>query len=149
MKILLLKDVYSVGRAGDVKDVADGYFRNFLLPRQLAKIATVETLKEVDDIRKQSELRMSSDRKFFEDMLETLKTQQITLFRKANDEGNLFGSITPKDILVELEKLGYKGLEERFIFIDPPIKTVSTHQVTLRPAQGIEGVIEIIVEKSA
>ena len=132
-----------------MKEVSDGYFRNFLFPRHLAKHATTDVLKEAGEIRKQSGQRVASDRKQFVEMLEVLKTRPIKISRKANEEGHLFGSVTPKDILDELEKQGYKGLEDRHIHIDPAIKTVGTHQITVRPMPELEGVVEIIVEKNA
>lgn len=148
MKVVLLKNVDKVGKAGDIVNVADGFFRNLLLPKKLAKIATPAAQKEAATIRARAEEEAKKSREEVSTLLEKAKGEQFLIQKKANEEGHLFGSVTEQDILEVLKQKGYTGLEEDHIRIEAPIKTLGAHNVTLRFSQGLEGVITITVEKS-
>ncbi len=98
MKVLLLKDVYKLGRAGDVKRVAAGYGRNYLLPQGLAVLATPGALKQVEHIRKQAEVNRTVMNKELSGVADILSDLVLTFPAKAGETGKLYGSITSQMI---------------------------------------------------
>jgi large subunit ribosomal protein L9 len=131
MKIILLDDVNKVGRRGEVKDVSDGYARNFLIPRKLALSATTGNLKNIGHIKRQAEDkagRIRSDAESLRDRIEALTYEEQ---RQASEEGKLFGSVTAQDIV---DFLGQRGVsvERRRVVLDEPIKTLGETPVVLR-----------------
>ena len=144
-----MKDVQNVGKGGDVKDVSDGYFRNFLLPRRLAKLATAGTIKEAETIQKRSAEHAIKKHDELVAMIAKLPDEHVVLERKASEEGKLFGSITEKDIVEALHKKGFTSIEEKHIVLEAPIKSVGEHMVKIHISQELEGVVKLTVEKSA
>ncbi|PJE64129.1 MAG: 50S ribosomal protein L9 [Candidatus Ryanbacteria bacterium CG10_big_fil_rev_8_21_14_0_10_43_42] len=147
MKVILEKDVPKVGRAGDIRNVADGYFRNFLMPRRLAKIATPALEKQAEVIQKR---RIGEDEKRKEEykiLVEKLNTEEIHIAEKANEEGHLFGSVSEDDIVRVLHERGYNLIEKHHILLSEHIKTSGMHEVPLEFAGNITGVIRLVVDK--
>lgn len=131
MKIILLDDVAKVGRRGEVRDVSDGYARNFLIPKKLALTATPGNLKGLDHIRKQQEAkagRIKSDAEVLRDRIEALIVEER---RNASEEGKLFGSVTAQDI-VEFLGRNQIHVERRRVHLDDPIKSLGETTVTIR-----------------
>jgi large subunit ribosomal protein L9 len=131
MKVILLDDVSKLGRRGEVRDVADGYARNFLIPKKLALSATAGNLKNLDHIRRQQDAkatRVKSDADAFRARLEAL-TFEVT--RQASEEGKLFGSVTSQDVADFLHAKGLE-VERRRIHLDEPIKALGEHTVGIR-----------------
>jgi large subunit ribosomal protein L9 len=131
MKIILLDDVTKVGRRGDVKDVSDGFARNFLIPKKLALSATAGNLKNLDHIKRQQDAkagRIKADAEALRARIEGLAYEER---RQASEEGKLFGSVTPQDIA---EFLGRHGVtvERRRIQLDDPIKSLGATAVPIR-----------------
>jgi large subunit ribosomal protein L9 len=131
MKIILLDDVSKVGRRGEVKDVSDGYARNFLIPKKLALSATTGNLKNLGHIKQQAEDkagRIRSDAESLRDRIEALAYEE---HRQASEEGKLFGSVTAQDIV---DFLGQHAVtvERRRILLDEPIKTLGETPVAIR-----------------
>jgi large subunit ribosomal protein L9 len=109
MKVLLLKDVYKLGRAGDVKKVADGYGRNFLLPQRLAMLATPGALKQVERIRAKAEIRRSALNEELQGVSEEIQGLTLTFGVKAGETGKLYGSVTTQNVADALqEKVRYE-----------------------------------------
>lgn len=104
MKVLLMKDVYKLGRAGDIKKVADGYGRNFLLPQKLAVLATEGALKQVQKIKAQAEISRNAQNNELSGVAEQIKAVTLTFPAKAGDTGKLYGSITTQDIASALSE---------------------------------------------
>ena len=102
MKVMLVKDVYKLGRAGDIKKVADGYGRNFLIPQGFAVLATEGALKQVQKIKAQAEVRRSSQNNELKGLADAIKDVTLTFAAKAGDTGKLYGSITTQDIATAL-----------------------------------------------
>jgi large subunit ribosomal protein L9 len=131
MKIILLDDVAAVGRRGEVRDVSDGYARNFLLPKRLAMAATAGNLKNLDHIRKQQDAK--ADR--IHDQAESLRARIEALVceerRQASEEGKLFGSVTAQDIVDYLDGQGVK-IERRRVLLADPIKALGETAVAIR-----------------
>jgi large subunit ribosomal protein L9 len=147
MKVILEKDVPKVGRAGDVRNVADGYFRNFLMPRGLAKMGTKRLLQEAE---KRQKMRGDEDEKRtgdYKTLLEKLNTEELVIQEKMNEEGHLFGSVTEDDILRTLHEKGYKLIEARHIVLNEHIKTGGLHEVPIEFTKDITGVARVNIEK--
>ena len=131
MKVILLDDVQSVGRRGEVRDVSDGYARNFLLPKKLALNATPGNLKNIGHIKKQQEAkadRIRGDADGLRGRIEGLTYEER---RQASEEGKLFGSVTSQDIADFLGRQGVK-IERRRIHLDEPIKSLGETTVLVR-----------------
>ena len=131
MKVILLEDVSKVGRRGEVRDVSDGYARNFLIPKKLALGATAGNLKNLDHIKKQANAkadRAKSDAEGVRAQIEALAYEER---RQASEEGKLFGSVTSQDLVDFLAKHGVK-VERRRVQLDEPIKTLGETSVSVR-----------------
>jgi large subunit ribosomal protein L9 len=131
MKVILLEDVNKVGRRGDVRDVSDGYARNFLIPKKLALGATAGNLKNLDHIKKQAIAkadRAKADAEAVRAQIEALAYEER---RQASEEGKLFGSVTSQDLVDFLAKHGVK-VERRRVQLDEPIKTLGETSVPVR-----------------
>jgi large subunit ribosomal protein L9 len=131
MKVILLDDVSKVGRRGEVRDVSDGYARNFLLPKKLALTATPGNLKNLDHIKTQQQAkadRVKGDAETLATRIESLAYEER---RQASEEGKLFGSVTAQDIVDFLQRNGVK-VERRRLQLDEPIKALGETPVTIR-----------------
>jgi large subunit ribosomal protein L9 len=145
MKVLLLKDVYNLGRAGDVKKVADGYGRNFLLPKGMAVLATAGMLKQADRIRttatKVREL-VNAEKSGLSEQLANLELKFIT---KAGESGKLFGSITQQMIVDAIkEKLNVEI--DRHQVESQPLRDVGEHKVRIRLTFDLIPQVKVLVE---
>lgn len=131
MKVLLLEDVYNLGRAGDQKKVADGYGRNFLLPQNLAVLATPGALKQADHIREQANTRRAALNQELGGMAEQLAEVELTFPAKASETGKLYGSITTQMIADRVnEDLGF-DIDRRQLDTQP-IRSLGEHMVNAR-----------------
>ncbi|TSC80895.1 MAG: large subunit ribosomal protein L9 [Parcubacteria group bacterium Gr01-1014_29] len=146
MQIILLKQVDNLGGVGDIKDVAAGFFRNFLMPRGLAKPATPAGIKEVEVLRARAALQDAKDREHFLKILDALKNEHLVVFRKATPEGHLFGSVTEHDVAELLSKKGYADLE-KYIRLEDHIKALGTYSVVLQFDQDSHGSLLLAVER--
>ena len=131
MEVILKQDVEKLGNRGDVVNVADGYGRNYLLPRKFAMEATAAN-KAVIEQMKQSAIRKSAKEKIeAEQVAARMNDIVLTFERKAGGEGQLFGSVTSADIAQQLAAQGYE-IERRRIHLDEPLKTVGEYHVPIR-----------------
>jgi large subunit ribosomal protein L9 len=131
MRVILLDDVAKLGRRGEVRDVSDGYARNFLIPQKLALVATPGQLKNLAHITSQQEAkatRIKADAESLRASIEALTYEQR---RQASEEGKLFGSVTSQDVADFLTANGIK-VERRRIVLDEPIKSLGEHRVAVR-----------------
>ncbi len=131
MKVILLDDVAKVGRRGEVRDVSDGFARNFLIPKKLALTATAGNLKGLDHIQKQQEAkadRIKADAEALRGRIEALVYEER---RQASEEGKLFGSVTAQDVVDFLQQHTVK-LERRRVHLDEPIKALGESVVAIR-----------------
>ena len=131
MKVILLDDVAKVGRRGEVRDVSDGYARNFLIPKKLALSATAGNLNNLEHIKRQQDAKASR----VKGDAESLKTRIEALVyedrRQASEEGKLFGSVTSQDLVEFLDKHGLK-VERKRVQLDEPIKMLGESLVPIR-----------------
>ena len=145
MEVILKQDVESLGHRGDVVRVADGYGRNYLLPKKFAIEATVAN-KVVIEQMKQSAIRKSAKEKVEADSVATKLNEVVLTFeRKAGGEGQLFGSVTSADIAQALEHQGYT-IERRRIHLDEPLKTVGEFHVPVRLHREVTAHVQVNVK---
>jgi large subunit ribosomal protein L9 len=147
MKIILLDDVAKVGRRGEVRDVSDGYARNFLIPKKLALTATSGNLKNLDVIKRQQDakaVRIKTDAESLRARIEGLAYEEK---RQAGEEGKLFGSVTSQDIAAFLDQHKL-GIDRRRISLDEPIKTLGEHMVTVRLHTDVTAQLRVTVVRS-
>jgi large subunit ribosomal protein L9 len=131
MKVILLDDVPKLGRRGEVRDVADGYARNYLIPKKLALSATSGNLKNLDHLRRQQESKAERIKTGAVALRDQIEALTYTEQRQASDEGKLFGSVTAQDVVEFLEQQGIT-VERRRVHLDEPIKALGEHTVPVR-----------------
>jgi large subunit ribosomal protein L9 len=144
MKVILLDDVAKLGRRGEVRDVSDGYARNFLIPKKLALGASAGNLKNLEHIKQQQDskaLRIKGDAEGLQQRIEALTYEER---RQASEEGKLFGSVTSQDLVDFLGAHGIK-IERRRIQLDEPIKTLGETTVPIRLHTDITAQLKISV----
>lgn len=131
MKVLLIKDVYKLGRAGDMKKVADGYGRNFLIPQGMAVLATPGALKQADRIRQQATERRAVVNEEMTAIAEVLAKVQLSFGARAGETGKLYGSITSQDIADQiLEKSGVTIKRQQIDM--QPLRSLGDHVIHIR-----------------
>jgi large subunit ribosomal protein L9 len=145
MKIVLTQEVRELGAPGDVVEVADGYARNFLLPRKLGLRATKGALKQVEMIRSTREIREVRDLEQAKDIAAKLGSLQVRVQAKAGEGGRLFGQVTTAQIAEAVKKAGGPKIDRKRLHIDSPIKSVGSHVVHLRLHPEVEAAITVSV----
>ncbi len=132
MKLIFLQNVKGVGKAGDIKDVSDGYARNFLIPRKLAQAATAASAKKAEELKKIQVALDHKSKASAEELAAKLKDQVIEFKESANPEGHLYGSIDSKRIAHELK------ISPDMVELQHAIKTTGDHPVVIKLYQTIE-----------
>jgi large subunit ribosomal protein L9 len=131
MKVILIEDVKDVGTMGDVADVREGYARNFLFPRKLAKPSTDGNLKVIEDIKKKKNLIVVKEKKEAEQLKEKLSLISCTISVEAGEDDKLFGSVTTQDIMKAFELEGFL-IDKKKINLDDPIKKLGVYHVSIK-----------------
>ena len=146
MKVLLLKDVYKLGRAGDIKKVADGYGRNFLIPQGLAMLATAGALKQVDKIRSQAEVRRTEQNSELKDLAAQINGLSLVFHAKAGETGKLYGSITTQDVATAItEKVRYEVKKQQVDM--QPIRVLGEYTVHVRLTMDLVPEVKLTVHR--
>lgn len=145
MELILREDVEKVGSRGSVVKVADGYARNYLLPKRLAVPATEANRKIVDQEREAYLRREAKATVDAEDLAKLLANVTLTFRHRVGENDHLFGSVTAKDISDALEAQKFH-IERRRIHLDEPIRTVGEHKVTLRLHRDVSTEINVVVQ---
>lgn len=146
MEVILLKDVPSLGKAGTIVNVSNGYARNFLIPRDFAVIATAGNKKRIEEIKKIEQKKRDKILKDAESIKQALEGKTVTIHAEVGEQGKLFGSITAGDITEALRKEGIE-LDKRMIELEEPIKAPGEYPVLLKLSSSIQTTIKVIVEK--
>ena len=147
MQVVLRTDVPDLGKKGDVIDVADGYARNYLVPRGLAMKASKGAAEQATVMRRSRDVKDARERGAAEEVATKLVPQVIKLTSRAGGEGRLFGSVTTTDVAeAVLAQTGIE-LDRRKLHLDEPIRAVGTHRVTVRLHSDVE--FPVTVEVSA
>jgi large subunit ribosomal protein L9 len=146
MKVLLIKDVYKLGRAGDIKKVADGYGRNFLLPQKMAVLATPGALKQVEKIRSQAEVRRTEQNSELKDLSNQINGLILVFAAKAGETGKLYGSITTQDIANAIQEKSRFEVKKQQIDMQP-IRNLGEFTVHVRLTMDLVPEVKVIVHR--
>jgi len=138
MKVVLRKDLEQVGKKGDIVDVADGYARNYLVPKGLAFTASPGVEAQATAMRRGRDLRDASDRAAAETVAKTLVPKVITITHRAGAEGKLFGSVTTTEIAEAIQAQAGIEIDRRKLHLDEPIKSVGQHLVPAKLHADVE-----------
>jgi large subunit ribosomal protein L9 len=148
MKIILTQEIRQLGSPGDVVEVADGYARNYLIPRGLAQRATKGAMKQVDTIKRTREVREVRDREKAVELATTLGGLKIRVQAKAGDGGRLFGQVTPQAVADAIVKAGGPKVDKRRLQMEGPIKSLGVHNASLRLHPEVEADLSIEVVRA-
>jgi len=146
MKIILLDDVNALGRRGDVRDVADGYARNYLLPQKLALHATAANMKNLEGIKARQESRASKLKGDAQAQAQAIEALHFAQSRQASDEARLFGSVGRADVAEFLSQNGLE-IERRRIGLEEPIKTLGEFSVPIRLHPEVTAQLKVSVTR--
>ena len=146
MIVILLKDVKGTGKAGEIVKVSDGYARNMLIPRGMAKEATDGNVRSLEKAKAVQAQKDADAKAAAEKLAEELKDKEIVIRTKGGEGGKLFGSITSKDIEAAVkEQLGVK-IDKKKIQMESPIKHIGSFEVPVKLVGGVAAVIRVKVE---
>jgi large subunit ribosomal protein L9 len=142
---ILLQDVDNVGQRGEVVDVSPGYLRNFLLPRKLAHAATPGALAEAKRRMEAAEQAARDAAERAQENAALLSRTVLTIPQPAGEDGRLFGSVTPDDIVKAIKQARGLNIDRRKVHLDQPIRTTGTHMVTIDVHDGVTADVKTIV----
>jgi large subunit ribosomal protein L9 len=145
VKIILNQEVRGLGAPGDIVEVADGYGRNYLLPRNLARLATAGAVRQAEGIRARRIEREIADLEQARTVAAHLESLRVVIPAKAGKEGRLFGSITTPQIVDAVAKTGGTQIDRRRIHLDTAIKNTGPHQITVRLHPEVEATMTVEV----
>ena len=148
MQIILQEDVEKLGSRGQIVEVAEGYARNFLLPRNLALPASAGNLKRLEKIRSTLAKRTATEREAAQKMADALNTVTITLSRKAGENDQLFGSVTSADLATALAGQGHE-VDKRRIQLAEPIKLLGEYTVPVKLYTDVTAQFKVVVNREA
>jgi large subunit ribosomal protein L9 len=148
MRVVLRADLPTLGKRGDVCEVADGYGRNYLLPKGLAIPATAGVQSQANAMRRSRDLRDTRDREAAETIARTLVPVVIRIPAKAGSEGRLFGSVTAADVADAVAAQTKVVLDRRRLHLDEPIKSLGTHEVPVKLHAEVEFRVTVDVVKA-
>jgi large subunit ribosomal protein L9 len=149
MKVLLTQTVKNVGKPGDIKEVADGYARNYLIPRGFAAVATAAAVKQAEAQRAAEQRREEKNVAENQKLAATLGETAVVLRAKAGAQGRMYGAITAADIATAIElKLG-QPIDRHRIELEGPIRTLGEHKVPVRVARDLVPEITVTIESES
>lgn len=145
MKVILKENIKGVGQKYEVKNVADGYANNFLIPRKLAEYASPEAVKKAEILKSTMAAEIEIKEKLTEKQIEMLKGVKIVLKKKGNEKGHLFEKIHPEEIAAALKEQAKIELDAEFLNFEKPIKEVGEHTVSVQVGKN-KGEFKVVVE---
>jgi large subunit ribosomal protein L9 len=145
MKVILQKTVERLGDPGDVADVADGYARNFLIPRGLAIRAEKGAIRHAESLKRAHEARTKARKGEFEALAAQLIRAPVVVTARVGEEGRLFGSVTAADIAEALSTQAGVPVDRRDVHLEEPIRSVGTHEVTVHLHPEVDPVVTVDV----
>jgi len=147
MEVILTQDVPGLGVAGEIKTVADGYGRNYLIPKGLAILATRSALKQIADLQRTIEKRRARQRGSMQVLAEKLEGLTLTFTVKVGEGDRLYGSITSSDIAEAIQQAIGEEVDRRRIMLDRPIKTLGDHPVSIRLMADLVPEVIVVVKR--
>ena len=146
MKVLLLQEVKGVGEAGQVKEVAEGYARNYLIPKKLAVAATPAALKEHEQRQAAEKKRQAKIDEEMRELGKKISASSVTIRSKVGEGGKLYGSVTTADVAEAMERQLGLAVDKRKIEIEEPIRHVGEYKVPVKLSKNVGATITVIVE---
>ena len=144
MKVILTKDLDNLGRAGSLVEVKTGYGRNYLLPRNLAVLATAKNIRQLEHQKAGILSRAAKEKQNMSAMAQKLSAIEVKLSRKVGEQNKLFGSVTSKDIHEQLVNQGYE-VERKQIHLPEPLKEVGTHEVEVKLHAEVSAKVKVTI----
>ena len=144
MKVILTKDLDELGLEGDIVKVADGYARNFLIPKKIAMEANRQNIKYMETQKRKIEIKRLKAKEDAEKIKEQMADVMVTISQKAGEEEKLYGSVTSMDIANHLEEQGIT-IDRRKIILDKPIKALGEYDVPIKLYPEVTGLIKVVV----
>ena len=144
MKILLIKDVKGLGKAGEIKNAKDGYARNYLIPKGFAKLATDEVIKQWQEEQKKKEEELKTELDKLNKLKEKIQNTKIIIKHKLGANGHLYGAITNKEVAEHLKEKGIE-IDKKSIEMKQ-IKAVGEYSVDIKLGHGIYAKLDLVVE---
>jgi large subunit ribosomal protein L9 len=148
MEVILKEDVATLGSRGDVVKVADGYGRNFLLPRKLAIEASTGNKKVIEQMRAAAVRRSAKEKAHAEELSKQFDGLSVSFHRKSGENDQLFGSVTSADIAEALEKKGF-NIDRRKIQLHEPLKTMGEFTIPVKLHKDVTTHLKVVIEKEA
>ena len=146
MKVVFLEEVFGTAVPGEVKEVKNGFARNYLLPRGLAVPATKSAMQQADALSKKEEKRQAQLDSDAQKLIEKLEGQQITITARVGEQGRLYGSVTSADIAAKLATVFDGEFDRRRVLLPAPIREVGSHPVTIRLTRNVSHQMNVEVE---
>ena len=146
-KVVLLQNIKGYGLIGDVKNAADGYAKNYLLPNKIAKLLTAGTLKEIEILKKKASIMVEVEKKNAEAVAKQLSEIVIKISRKASDHDTLFDGIDGADISSEIKAMTRIEVSEDMIKLEDKIKKVGNYDIEIELMHSIKTVVKLEVVK--
>ena len=144
MKVILQKDIPSLGDAGDIKEVAEGFARNYLLPKKLVIIANESSKKAIEHQKKLIKIKKDKRKKSSEQIAQSMSGIELTITAQVGEEGKLFGSVTSMDIAKGLKEKGFE-IDKRKILLDAPIKQEGEFKISIKLEEGLTASVKVNV----
>lgn len=148
MKVILLQDVKSLGKKGELVKASDGYARNFLFPKGLAKEANAQAMNELKNAENAKQHKIETDIKKANEAKAMLEGETFKMTAKAGNGGRLFGSVTPKEISAEIKKQKGIDVDKRKITLDADIKAFGTYNAEIKLYNGIIAKVKVQVSEA-
>ena len=145
MKVVLLQDVRSIGKKGELKEVSDGYARNFLLPRKLAKEANAQAMNELRNAEAAKEYKIKTETEKAQQNAELLSGKTVKIYAKPGQGGKIFGSVTPKELSEEIQKQFGVEVDKRKVIVEGDIKAFGSYNFDVKFYSGITATMTVAV----
>jgi large subunit ribosomal protein L9 len=146
MKVLLLKDVYKLGQAGDIKKVADGYARNYLIPQRLATLATQAAIKQAETLRQNAAIQRAKLNQELAGVAEALQNLRLAFPVKAGETGKLYGSVTSAQIADEIKRVSGLDVDRRNVG-HQPLREIGEYDVPVRLTTDLIPTVKVIIHR--
>ncbi len=146
MKVILRDDIEKLGSVGDIIEVADGFGRNYLLPRNLAVRATKGNLRSIEEIRKQKQFRDNKKKKEADKIKDKLEKLSLTAEVQTGEDDKVFGSVTSATVATLIEEQGFQ-IDRRKILLDDPLKALGVYTIEIKLAKDVTAAVKLWVVK--
>ena len=148
MKVIFIEDVANVAKAGDIKDVAEGYARNYLIPRKLAMLATPRAVAEAKAALEREALERVQTEEELRQLAADLEGKEFTVAAKTGGKEKLYGSITGADIVAEIKRASGLDVDRRKVDMESPIRQVGSYEVAIKLAADIIPIVKVTVKEA-